>query len=162
MSMNYVGYGFNAEDEIPQEDLLKFIEKYDGNLLIKICMEVIGKNVPLKDLTAEEKEDILYELEEYVEAETEYASVSGYIARKINDFERAEGRMKKEDVVAVYDEYVVFENLRFAEDGVERSKRILSADEFIKFIKGFFHGVPIAFGNVWDGTEWGDPNYFME
>ncbi len=66
-----------------------------------------------------------------------------------------------EDVVSAYGTYLVFANIRFAEDNSHRSKYIKSEEDFIEMLGRYIPTNDLIFGNVYTGSEWDDDFFYM-
>ncbi len=66
-----------------------------------------------------------------------------------------------ENAAAVYDSYLVFDSVRFADDS-PRTEYIRSADDFIEMISRYVPIEALKFGNLYEGSDWIDPCYYLE
>lgn len=64
-------------------------------------------------------------------------------------------------IVNTYDDYLCFDSVRFADDS-PRTRYIKTQDDFVKMIAKYIPTENITFGNLYEGTDWIDPVFFME
>ena len=156
----YVGYGFHVND-ITNEELLLFIEKFNYYTFQHLTNEILEKNVnKIEDLSEEELETIYGNLIDYLE--NFYTDKADYISSAINAHQIETGKMIKNNLTTCYDSFVVFDSITFLEDAQERCNVIKSRNDFIELIQNYFPNADIEFGCLYEGSDWLDPNYYLE
>lgn len=146
----YVGYGFDTND-IPASAWLSLVEKYDAKEFEDFIEEGYDAN---EEFTQEDKEQAAVDFIEGGEL-----SISEYLKNIINSNEASSAGT--DYIVSSYDNYLVFDNIRFADDS-PRTKYIRNREEFIRLISKYVPTDNIKFGNLYDGVEWADPCYFLD
>ena len=147
MSVQYVGYGFNTND-ISDETWMSLFKKYNPKEFQEI------ENKMNKDSDAC-KEAILNAID------TLYNCTADYLRDIINTEESKKHNIKNEDVVITYDNFLVFDSIRFPGE-CKRCEFIRTQDDFIKMIAKYIPTEKITFGNLWDGNDWEDSSFFIE
>lgn len=153
---NYIGYGFDTND-IPAEDWVNIFKKYDTDMYQNLLDDCKEDDIDLKTLPQEEREDIILDfINEAIDSTAEY------LRDIINKHEAAAAGT--DYIVEAYDNFLVFESIRFIDDESARAKYIRSENDFIAMIDRY---IPlkhreINFGNIWDGIDWVDPCFFMD
>ena len=156
----YVGYGLDT-DSISNESLLGLFLKYDSEDRIgDMVFEILGERKEQEDLTEDDRKKLTDAVREWIEEDSE--TVADYVADTINCGEREARRMYRQDVVAAYDSFVVFESVMFPGDGEERLKRIRTKQDFISMVRDYIPEDGLCFGPVYDGPEFSDSCFWME
>lgn len=147
----YVGYGFNT-NEINDQTWIKLAEKYDEDACKEIRDE-LSKEAHDKNKTEELIEKSILEM-----IEERNFSRADYLKNIINNNEYPKAG---DYVVSIYDDFLVFDSIRFADDS-KRTLYIRNQEDFIKMIARYIPIDNISFGNLFDGIEWMDPCYFLD
>lgn len=64
------------------------------------------------------------------------------------------------DITEAYENYLVFDSLRFGNE--KRAALVHNEGEFIELIGKYVPTDELAFGNLYDGSEWTDPCYTFD
>lgn len=152
----YVGYGFNVND-IKDKDWLNLLKEHARNLYDNLREEALEEN---PDLAAADEETLREALEERVIEflEARYNTPCETLRDIINEGEKAAAGT--DYIVANYDNYLVFDSVRFADDS-KRTQYIRTADDFLTMIARYIPLDDLAIGNVYAGN-WCDVSYYQE
>lgn len=150
---NYIGYGFDAND-ITSEGLYGFILAQAPDDAMSMVMDILEAEKPVEVLTDNQQEAVIAETENWVESE-HCSSTAEYIVGVIN------GKTCPH-LLQAFDNFIVFSPIAFLEDDNGRSSVIKSRQDLQKLITAYFQDEEITFGNIYDGVEWANPNYFLE
>jgi hypothetical protein len=160
MSASYIGYGLDTQS-ISSEGLLGLFLKHDDEDRISdMIFDTIGEQKERDDLTEDDRKKLTDAVREWIEEDSE--TVADYVADTINYGEREAHRMYRQDVVAAYDSFVVFESVMFPGDGEERLRRIRTKQDFISMVRDYIPEDDLCFGPVYDGPEFSDSDFWME
>ena len=140
----YIGYGFDTTD-IKAEDWSALAEKYDKEAFDD-WKESLSSD-----------EDICECISDFIDSM--HTCKAEYLASIING-EEAEAAGTNY-IVSTYDDVLVFDSVRFADDS-KRSQYIRTVDDFVKMIGKYVPLQDLTFGNLYEGTDWIDPVFFME
>lgn len=156
----YLGYGFNVYD-ISNKAWVSLIEKFDNKNFKRFLAEVF-KDKSKPGMTPyipseEEKEELALD---YIEENGIGAYDSCEYLRIIINLNEAE-KAGTNYIVSNYDNYLVFDSVRFADDS-KRTKYIRTQEDFIAMISRYIPIENITFGNVYEGSEWIDPIYSLD
>ena len=138
--ITYVGYGF-CIDDITNEAWLALVNKYDHDAYESFIRD--GLNT----------EDIQSFIDENAMSQCEY------LRDIINENEKSIA--KTDYIVSSYDDYLVFDSIRFYDDS-PRAKYIPNQEAFISMIARYIDIDTVNFGNVYEGSDWIDPSFFIE
>ena len=165
---NYVGYGFNAND-IPAADLLALMKKYDREAYDEYVedtkqwlaesqqsAEILGNDSEADETGNLEKALVDYILERISEISI---GLPEYVGAIINKAESE--KAGTDNLVTTYDNYIVFDSIRFIGDD-KRAEYIRDQDDFIIMISRYITVKGIHFGNLYEGSDWVDPVYCLE
>lgn len=154
--VHYVGYGFNTE-QIPVSEWVSLVKKYNKELYEKAEKEAAEEGC--------KTEETLMELLENDTGDCVFETPCEYLRDLINHQEYLErkkaGIQDPFNIVQSYENYLIFESIRFADESY-RAKYIRSEGDFIKLVSKYINVEQISFGNLWEGGDWIDPNYFMD
>lgn len=151
--IHYIGYGFNTDNVTNKSwlDLMKRFDKKGYSNYLEDAKEEYGN----ADETTLEEHVI-----EYIEEGFDFAC--NYLRDIINENEINEGNVK-ETVVMSYEDYLVSEPYAFPEDRPSVANYIRSRSDFVKMIEKYIPDLePITFDNIWEGSDWVDPVFFMD
>ena len=145
----YVGYGFDAND-LTEKDWLEIVKKSKNDYadFCADCKDNFGNN---------DEETLLANVIDWIESA--YSYCSAYLCAVINECEYQSAGA--DNIVCAYDDFVVFDSIRFIDDS-PRTRYITSQDAFIALISKYVKTDNITFGNLYDGIEWVDANYYLE
>lgn len=147
---SYVGYGFNVND-LQSKDWLALMHDHDPDeyaCFIEDTLENEGKEKLDENLLADVEGRI-----------ADISSLAEYLRDIINDAEHEKAGTGY--IVSAYDSYLVFDSVRFADDS-PRTEYIRSADDFIEMISRYVPIEALTFGNLYEGSDWIDPCYYLE
>lgn len=152
----YVGYGFNVND-IKDKDWLNLLKEHARNLYDNLREEAREEN---PDLAAADEETLREALEERVIEflEARYNTPCETLRDIINEGEKAAAGT--DYIVANYDNYLVFDSVRFADDS-KRTQYIRTADDFLTMIARYIPLENLSVGNVYAGN-WCDVSYYQQ
>lgn len=119
-------------NNVSKEEIIKLAKKYDSDM----C----------KDLTDDEI---------YDEICCNCLEISEYIANIINGEEKIE-------VVTTFDNYIMFESIRFIDDEPERTNKIRNQNDFISLISKYLNIKNLGIGNVYFGSAWAEYGLHQE
>ena len=139
---NYIGYGFDTND-ISDETWYILVSKYDS--------EEISNEISITE------DDKIQDALEFIDGSN--ISRCEYLRNIINSEESE--KAGTDYIVTDYDNYLVFNSIRFADDS-KRTEYIRNADEFIAMVGRYIPTENLHFGNLYEGTDWMDPSYWME
>ena len=140
----YIGYGFNTTD-LSKKDWVELCKKYDTKLFAEYA----------KGKSDDEIENGIIDL---INENT--MSPTDYLRDVICGTEYGESGI--ENVVSCYDNYIVFDSVRFANDS-RRAQYILCATDFISMISKYVQTDHLAFGNLYESSsDYTDPTYFFD
>lgn len=160
MSASYIGYGLDTQS-ISSEGLLGLFLKHDDEDRISdMISDTLGERKKQEDLTEDDRKKLTDAVREWIEEDSD--TVADYVADTINYGERETHRMYRQDVVAAYDSFVVFEAVMFPGDAEERLKRIRTKQDFISMIREYIPEDGLCFGPVYDGPKFSDSDFWME
>jgi len=147
----YVGYGFDTAD-ISNESWVALIKKYDSYAYdeIKKAVLIDDENLNSDELIEEYALDFIDE---------NNMSRAEYLSRAINGEESKSAGT--DYIVSTYDDFLVFDNVRFANDS-KRTQYIRTQKDFIEMIGKYVPINEIYFGNLYEGNEWIDPCFILE
>ena len=145
----YVGYGFDA-DNITDADWLQLMKKYDKTQYDEL-EEKVKKSYPVTRW----EENMPGEVRNFIERN--YYDAAEYLRDIINENEDI-----GENVVENYDNYLIYNRIAFPEDCARRIIHIPSRDSFITMINKYVPTKHLKFGNLYDGNDWEEVNYFIE
>lgn len=152
---NYVGYGFDV-NEVNPKDWLALMRKFDKDEYKRFIEGTEeDEGVDGKDL----EEALENGVEDWI---GDISSLAEYLRDIINDGECSAAGT--DYIVSAYDSFLVFDSIRFAGDPDEltRAKYIKSPRAFIRMIARYVPTKDLTFGNLYNGVEWADPNYFLD
>ena len=151
MAAVYCGYGFDVND-LEAGDLLKLVKEHDPGMyagLIEYCMDACGGC---------DDETLLCNVDEYISRG--YDSTEDYVMKVLNACEHdAAGGT---DIFTVYGKYIVFDSIRFVGDNEKRAMYVKTQGDFIEIVGRYLPVEKLEFGNIFDGVDWADPNYYMD
>ena len=148
----YVGYGFNISD-IADEDWVALVKKYDNEEF-----EEIKKRAMKLISDPEDAEEIIIDyVNDFIDENS--MGKADYLANIINAGEKKAAGT--DYIVSTYDDFLVFDNVRFADDS-KRTKYVRTQADFIAMIARYIPTENIKFGNLYEGIEWIDPCFFLE
>ena len=152
----YVGYGFNVND-IKDKDWLNLLKEHARDLYENLLEEAQEES---PDLVVADEETLREALEERVIEflEARYNTPCETLRDIINEGESAAAGT--DYIVANYDNYLVFDSVRFADDS-KRTQYIRTADDFLTMIARYIPLDDLAIGNVYAGN-WCDVSFFQE
>lgn len=136
----YVGYGFHVND-IQSDAWYSLIKRYDSALYEELL----------------ENDASVDEAEWFIDENS--MSRCEYLRDIINENEKPLAGTGY--VVSSYDDYLVFDSIRFADDS-PRVKYIPNQKAFVQMISKYIPIDNVKFGNVYEGNEWIDPSFFMD
>lgn len=160
---NYVGFGFDIDD-VKQEDILNLIRRYRPEEYGEL-KQAATKNEPDNDAD----NALLANLYDYFcrnvslieEADSNGGDFGGLVTSIINCQERTDrGLLPSTNLLYCFDHYVAFGAVRFADD-TERARTIKSADDFYAMIGKYFETLPYC-ANIYEGSDWIDPAYWID
>ena len=151
----YVGYGFNVND-IKDKDWLNLLKEHARDLYDNLREEALEES---PDLAAADEETLREALEERVIEflEARYNTPCETLRDIINGERAAAGT---DYIVASYDNWLVFDSVRFADDS-KRTQYIRTADDFLTMIARYIPLENLSVGNVYAGN-WCDVSFFQE
>lgn len=151
----YVGYGFDTAD-ISNESWAALVKKYDSYAYDEIKKAVLTDDEEVRLILNSNKL-----IEEYALDFIDENSMSRaeYLSRIINGEESKSAGT--DYIVSTYDDFLVFDNVRFANDS-KRTQYIKTQEDFIDMIGKYVPVNEIYFGNLYEGNEWIDPCFFLE
>lgn len=140
----YVGYGFNVTN-ISSKTWLDIIAQYDDKLYNSL------KSKTEKEIGHRPSEaDLLERVKEHIE-DVSSGGMSDYLCRLINENERK--KAGADYIVSCYDDYLVFDSVRFADDS-PRAKYIRNERDFLAMIARYTNGLDgLIFGNLYEGSD---------
>ena len=150
----YVGYGFDTND-VPNEAWAALVKKYDHELweskMEDIKAEADGAHIidPEVFLTSQITEVI----------DDEASSCADYLRDLINAEEK--NAAGTDYIVSSYDQYLVFDSIRFADDS-PRTRYIRNESDFVRMIGRYVPTDKLTFGSLYEGGDWMDPSYSMD
>ena len=160
---NYVGFGFDIDD-VKQEDILNLVKKYRPEEYEEI------KQAAMKDEPNEDADKvILANLYDYFwknvplieEADSNGGGFGGLVTSIINCQERADRNLSPStNLLYCFGHYVAFGAVRFADD-TERTRTIKSANDF-RALVGKYLKTPPYCANIYEGSDWLDPDYWID
>ncbi|MBQ1735688.1 MAG: hypothetical protein II038_12620 [Lachnospiraceae bacterium] len=152
----YVGYGFNVND-IKDKDWLNLLKEHARDLYDNLLEEAQEENPALAVADEETLREALEErVNEFLEAR--YNTPCETLRDIINEGESAAAGT--DYIVANYDNYLVFDSVRFADDS-KRTQYIRTADDFLTMIARYLPLENLSVGNVYAGN-WCDVSFFQE
>lgn len=151
MASTYCGYGFNAND-LDTKDLLKLMKEHDAQMyagLVEYCKDTFGGCG---------EETLLCNVDDYISGECD--STEDYVMKVLNacEYDASGGT----DIFTVYGQYIVFDSIRFVGDNEKRTMYVRTQDDFIEIVGRYLPVEKLEFGNIFDGVDWADPNYYMD
>ena len=150
----YVGYGFDTND-ISDEIWYNLATKYDTEAVKKHLNASFDYEITDDEAISEEYKitDALDFIDENTMSRCEYLR---------NIINKEESKKAGTDyIVSSYDNFLVFDSIRFVDDS-KRTQYIRNQKDFIDMIKHYIPVDDIKFGNLYEGNDWIDPNYFIE
>lgn len=152
----YVGYGFNVND-IKDKDWLNLLKEHARDLYDNLREEALEEN---PDLAAADEETLREALEERVIEflEARYNTPCETLRDIINEGEKAAAGT--DDIVSSYDNWLVFDSVRFADDSA-RTEYVRSSTDFWNMIARYIPLDDLAIGNVYAGI-WCDVSYYQQ
>lgn len=149
----YVGYGINTND-IPDEDWLALAKKYD-----KETFETYLRSTYKEEPDKTDEKDQVQDALDFIEKNS--SSRCEYLRDIINENEKE--KAGTDYIVTNYDNYLVFDSIRFADDS-KRTKYIRTEADFINMIGRYIplENGKLTFGNLCEGSDWFDPVYSLE
>ena len=152
--INYIGYGFDT-NEIDDEIWYNLAKTYDADRVEKHLKDSFDSDITDDEMISEE-----YKITDAVDfIDENFISRSEYLRNIINAKESKKAGTNY--IVSNYDNYLVFDCVRFADDS-KRSKYIRSTRDFIAMIKRYITIDGIKFGNLYEGSDWFDPAYELQ
>ena len=152
--INYIGYGFDT-NEIDDEIWYNIAKTYDADKIEKHLKDSFDSDITDDEIISEE-----YKITDAVDfIDENFISRSEYLRNIINAEESKKAGTNY--IVSSYDNYLVFDCVRFADDS-KRSKYICSTRDFIAMIKRYITIDGIKFGNLYEGSDWFDPTYELQ
>lgn len=152
----YVGYGFNV-NKIKDEDWLKLLNNHASDLYEKLKAEVLEED---PELTQADEKELTEALEDRVHdfLEGQYNTPCETLRDIINEGEEAAAGTGY--IVSSYDNWLVFDSVRFADDSA-RTEYIRSSTDFWNMIARYVPLDNLTIGNVYAGN-WSDVSYYQE
>ena len=148
----YVGYGFNISD-IADEDWVALVKKYDSEEF-----EEIKKRAMKFISDPEDAEEIIIDyVSDFIDENS--MSKADYLTNIINAGEKEAAGT--DYIVSTYDDFLVFDNVRFADDS-KRTQYVRTQEDFLALINKYVPIEHITFGNLYEGVEWIDPAFFLD
>ncbi len=150
----YIGYGFDTND-IDEKAWYDLANKYDKKELEEHFKDTYADEITNNEILTEEDKikDALDFIDENCNDRCEYL-------RNIINSEESE-KAGTNYIVSSYDNYLVFDSIRFADDS-KRTEYIRNKNDFITMIKRYIPTENITFSNLYEGNDWQDPSYWME
>lgn len=145
----YVGYGFDAND-VENSALVEMMRKYDPRRYEDAIKE-LREDFPGED-------NVQKYLESYLSDFLD-GSAAEYLCDIINRCESTAAGTGY--IVTDYDQYLVFESIRFADDE-KRASYIKSEEDFIQMIGRYVPVNGLTFGNICTGSDFVDLEVYME
>ena len=150
----YVGYGFDTND-IDDEIWYNLAKKYDAEEVDNHLKNSYNYETTEDEIISKE-----YKITDALDfIDKNCMSRCEYLRNIINSEENK--KAGTDYIVSSYDNFLVFDSIRFADDS-KRTEYIRNQNDFINMIKHYIPIDNIKFGNLYEGTEWLDPNYFIE
>lgn len=159
--MSIIGYGVDTKD-LNRYDILSFFMKHDSKERIgDMILDILSKRKDKDDLTRTEIDRLADNICEWIKDHD--GTVADYIAGIINREEKAAGHIHEQNVVTVYDSYIVFNAILSPEDRKKRLKWIRTKEDFVSMLKGYLPYSGLVFGTIYDGyktilTHWIEPD----
>ncbi len=150
----YVGYGFDT-GKVPNSAMAAVIKKYDHGL----WTEHLEALRPENEVSDNELETLLTSQVDDMIDDISYGGRAGYLADVINA-EKANAA-GTDYIVSSYDKFLVFDACRFAEDSA-RTKYIKTQKDFVQLIGKYLPTDNLTFGNLYEGSDYADPIYWMD
>lgn len=148
----YIGYGFDTS-VLTDDDWAHLVRKYDFDAYRDAIDEVCRCFMPDEELRERCTEAACIFIDD------NNISRADYLRDIING---NENKIAGTDyIVTTYDDYLCFDSVRFADDS-PRTRYIKTQEDFIKMITKYIPTENITFGNIYEGTDWIDPNYYMD
>jgi hypothetical protein len=148
----YIGYGFDAY-QIKDQAWVDLVKKHDPSDYEDIVEHASKINNDPEDTN----ELIIGDILNFIDSA--YIGRAEYLANIINATEEKDAGTNY--IVSTYDDFLVFDSVRFADDS-KRTQYIRTQDDFIKMISRYVPIDNITFGNLYEGVEWIDPCFFLE
>lgn len=140
----YIGYGFNTLD-FSKAEWVAIYKRFDAASFDEYA----------KDKSEEDIESGILD-----EINANYLSPTDYLRDVICGSEYAESGI--ENVVSCYDDYIVFDSIRFAND-CKRAQHVKCAADFVSMIGKYIPTNNIRFGNLYESSsDYTDPTYFFD
>ena len=152
--ITYVGYGFDTND-IDDEIWYNLAKKYDTKEVDDHLKNSFDYEMTEDKVISEE--DKITDALDFIDENS--MSRCEYLRNIINSEESK--KAGTDYIVTSYDNFLVFDSIRFANDS-KRTEYIRNRDDFINMIKRYIPIDNIKFGNLYEGNDWIDPNYFIE
>ena len=134
MADAYLGYGFDVNN-VTEEEIVALAKKYDQ----KLCEDCNNDDDEIYDNISNMR----------------YDGPADYVATVINDVEGMA-------VLNSFDQFVMFDSIRFIDDEPERANIIRNESDFVKLISKYFNVEKLKIGNVYYGSEWVDIPAYQE
>lgn len=150
----YVGYGFDTND-IDDEIWYNLAKKYDAEEVDNHLKKSFNYEITEDEVIS--KEDKIADALDFIDENS--MGRCEYLRNIINSEENK--KAGTDYIVSSYDNFLVFDSIRFADDS-KRTEYIRNQNDFINMIKRYIPIDTIKFGNLYEGTDWIDPNYFIE